>query len=98
MKLKSVTAKKGHKVLVKWKKSASASGYQLAYCTKPDGRDIQVIPVEDARAVKKVIKNLKKGNRYYFMIRSTKILFDPDQKIEQLFYGKWSETLSVKVR
>ena len=98
MKLKSVTAKKGHKVLVKWKKSASASGYQLAYCTKPDGRDIQVIPVEDARAVKKVIKNLKKGKRYYFMIRSTKVLFDPDQKIEQLFYGKWSETLSVKVR
>ena len=32
------------------------------------------------------------------MIRSTKILFDPDQRIEQIFYGKWSKTLSVKVR
>ncbi|MCH5314792.1 MAG: fibronectin type III domain-containing protein [Eubacterium sp.] len=92
--LSSVTSPKSKKLVVKWKKGANVSGYQIAYSTstKFTKSTTKYVTVSNAKTVQKTITGLKGGKKYSVKVRAYKTV-DGKKK-----YGSWSSYKTVKVK
>ena len=92
--ISSVTSPKSKKLVVKWKKDANVSGYQIAYSTstKFTKSTTKYVTVNNAKIVQKSITGLKSGKKYSVKVRAFKTI-DGKKK-----YGAWSSTKTVKVK
>ncbi len=81
------------KVLVKWKKNAKATGYQIQYSTssKFTSSMTKTTTVKKAATVKKTISGLTKGKTYYVRVRAYKTVSG------KKYYSAWSSKKSVKI-
>ena len=87
-----VTAKKKGKALVKWSKVKGVAGYQIYRATKKNGKYKKVATVKKAKTVKKTVKKLKKGKKYWFKVRTyTKIK-------GKTYTGKWSPKVMITAK
>ena len=80
--LKSVTAKKG-KLIIKWKKSAAAYGYQI----QVNGKKYEAQPYNGVLKI-----DAKKGKKYKVKVRAYARLKGKNH------YGKWSAQKTVKAK
>ncbi len=87
-KLSKVKNKAKKKAVVKWKRVAGASGYQVYY---KSGKKAKTKTVSSS-AKKLVLKKLKKGKKYTVKIRAFKTV------LGQNFYGAWSSAKKVKIK
>lgn len=93
LKKTSVTLKAGKKqAVVKWKKVAGASGYQVQRSIKKKSGYKTVKTVTKGSTVKYTNKKLKKGKRYYYRVRAYRKV--SGKKI----YSSYSAVKSVKVK
>ena len=75
-----------------WKKGAGINGYQLEYSLKKNFASSKKSTVAKAASVKKVIKGLQSGKRYYVRIRAY-------GKVNgKTYWSAWSDAQSVKVK
>ena len=77
---------------VKWKKGTGITGYQLQYSLKKDFSTKKTVTITKAATVKKVIKSLKSGKRYYVRLRAYKTVSGAK------YYSAWSKTKYAKVK
>lgn len=90
LKTPAVTA--GRKSLtVKWSKDSKADGYQIQYSTSSKFKKATTVTFSK-KTVKKTIKKLKKGKKYYVRIRAYKKIGN------KKYYGTWSKVKNVKVK
>jgi hypothetical protein len=89
--LSSVTNSKGKKMVVKWKKISSASGYEIQYSTNSSFSGAKKITVSKNSTVSKTISSLTKGKKYYVRIRSYK------KSGDSKYYSAWSGSKNVKI-
>lgn len=90
--LSSVKKASAGKMVVKWKKAAQASGYQIQYAQNrgfTKGRETHSI--SGAKTASQKISGLKKGKTYYVRIRVYKAVSG------QKYYSGWSKGKRVKV-
>ncbi len=85
------------KFTVIWNKAKRAKGYIIQYSLskkfkKSKKYNTAAVTVKNAKAVKKTVRKLKSGKRYYIRIRA----FNGTSKNKR--YGKWSKVKSVKVK
>ena len=88
-KISSVKPGKKGTATIKWKKNASAKGYQIQYSTdKKFKKNTKTIKINKGMVVKTTVKKLKNGKKYYFRIRTVngKIVSD------------WSKVKKVKAK
>jgi len=79
--------------VVSYKKAAEAKGYQIQYATnKKFTKNKKTVTVKGGKTVKKEIKKLKKGKKYYVRVRAYKVI--NGKKV----YSTWSNTKAVKVK
>lgn len=64
------TAEKGRKALIKWKKSAGATGYKIYRAAKKNGKYKVVKTVKKGSTVKWTNKKLNAGKKYYYKVRA----------------------------
>lgn len=89
--LKSLKVERGRKLIVKWKKNRTATGYQIQY--SPDRnfkKSVKTISINNKGRDSGNISKLKKGKKYYVRVRSYKNI-SMKGKAEKL-YGEWSNT------
>ncbi len=81
-------------ISIKWKKKSGVTGYQIQYSTSSSFASSKTtkVKVKGAASVKKVLKGLKKGKKYYIRIRSYKTVSGTT------YYSAWSSTKTVKVK
>ncbi len=86
VKLKSLTAKSGHKIKAKWNKcSTSATGYQIYWARDKNFKKIVAKTKITGRRYKTYTgKNFTKGRKYYVKIRAFK------KAGGKTYYGAWS--------
>ena len=89
-KLTKVTKKK-NTFTAFWKKVAKVDGYQLQYATNSKFKKAKTVKVKKNKNVKKTVKKLKKGKKYYVRIRAYKKINGKTQ------YSKWSKAKTVKL-
>ncbi len=89
VKIKKALNKSGRKILLKWKKVKTASGYQIQYSLK---RNFKGKKTKKATKTKCLLKKLKKGKTYYIRIRA--YTTSGGSKVN----GKWSKVKKVKVK
>lgn len=77
---------------VKWKKQSNVSGYELSYSPYSFSRQKSIKKVNVTKSVKKTVKKLKSGKKYYFRIRAYKII------AKKKIYGAFSKTVTVKIK
>ena len=80
------------KAVAKWKKVSGADGYQLQYSTKKSFSKAKKVTIKKAATVKKTIKKLAGGEKYYFRLRAYKTV---DGKKN---YTAWSKTVAKKIK
>lgn len=73
---------------VKWAKVSGANGYVIQYSTSKNFKKAKTVKVKKASTIKKTVKKLKSGKRYYVRIKAYKGSSS----------SKWSKTKSVKVK
>ena len=80
--------------LVKWKKQAEVSGYQIQYSTnkKFKKKGTKIKTVKKSTAAKLTVKKLKAGKKYYVRIRTYKTINGTN------YYSAWSKSKSVKTK
>ncbi len=98
--LKSVKAKKGGNAVAQWKKNSYADGYQLEYSTNKNfsGTSTSVLEMESADTLNAKVTGLEKGKKYFFRIRTIKVIYDPVEGSESRIFGKWSKIKKIKAR
>ena len=79
------------KVVVTWKKSKKATGYQLQYATNKKFKKAKKVTIKRAATTKITVKKLKKKT-YYFRIRAYK------KQGKTTVYTAWSKARKVKVK
>lgn len=87
--LKSLKMKRGRKLIVKWKKNRTATGYQIQY--SPDRKfrkSVKTVSISNKGRDSGNVSGLKKGKKYYVRVRSYKNI-SMKGKAEKL-YGEWS--------
>lgn len=84
---KAKAAKK--KFTAKWKKSSGATGYQVRYSRY---KSMKSDYFKTTKSTSKTIKVKKKKTRYYYQVRSYKVIKGAK------CYGSWSSVKSVKVK
>lgn len=87
--LKSVKAGGKGKIVVKWKKSAAAKGYQLQYSTS---KKFKSKKTKTTNKTSLTIKKLKKKKTYYIRVRAYKTVNGKKS------YGKWSSVKKIKIK
>lgn len=87
--LKSVKAGGKGKIVVKWKKSTAAKGYQLQYSTN---KKFISKKTKTTNKTSMTIKKLKKKKTYYIRVRAYKIVNGKKS------YGKWSSVKKIKMK
>lgn len=91
-KLKTPAVTAGRKSLtMKWSKDSKADGYQIQYSTSSKFKKATTVTFSK-KTVKKTIKKLKKGKKYYVRIRAYKKIGN------KKYYGTWSKVKNVKVK
>lgn len=80
------------KLTVTWNKSARVSGYQLLYGKKSSLTGGTKVTVGKSGTVKKTIRSLKSGVKYYVRIRSYKTVNG------ERYYSKWSDAKCARAR
>ena len=89
----SAKSKKKNRIIVTWKKSKHADGYQLQYAVRKDfGKGKKTILIKNGKTVKYEIKKLKSKKSYYIRIRS----YQTVNKTKK--YSAWSARKVVKVK
>ena len=83
------SSKASGKLIVRWKKAAGASGYQIQYAASRSMRGSRTV---SASALTRTLSGLKKGSTYYVRIRAYKKVSG------KTYYGAWSSVKNVKVR
>ena len=87
----------GKKALVlKWKKAASVSGYQIQYSTNASFSGAKTVTVKGAATLAKTITGLQSGKTYYVRIRSYKATTFNKQSL--YIYSGWNYAKAVKVK
>ena len=90
-KLSSVKPKK-QSVTVKWKKQAKQiTGYQIQYSTSKKFKSAKLLYIKKTKTTKTTVKKLKKGKKYYFRIRTYKVVNG------KKYCSSWSKSKSVKI-
>lgn len=86
--------KRRRRFTVKWKKVKGVKGYQIQYSTKKSFKKKyrKTVYVKKAKTVKKTVKKLKSGKKYYVRVRAYKVV--DGKKI----FAKWSAKKSVRVK
>ena len=87
-KVKSAKNQKGKKVLVTWKRKASAKGYQVQYALNKKFTKKCKTKTLNKNTAKCTLKKLKKSRTYYIRIRS----------INGSRVSSWSKVIKVKIR
>lgn len=83
------------KVTVKWDKIADVNGYQLQYSTKRNfKKNTKIMTIRKKKVTKKVLKNLKRGKKYFIRVRTFKVVNDK----ENIIYSRWSPVKKIKVK
>lgn len=80
------------KIVLSWKKSSDATGYQIYRATKKNGKYKKIKTIKKRNTVKYTNKRLKKGKRYYYKIRAYKKVSG------KTYYGSLSKAKSKKVK
>ncbi len=88
--IKLVKGKK--KVTVKWKKVKNIDGYFIQYGTDKTLKKRKTVKIKNPKKVKKLIKKLKSGKKYYFRVKAYKIINGKRKN------SKWCKIKSVKVK
>lgn len=83
-------------VIAYWGKISDARGYQIQLSTnKKFKKNKKTFSIENQKASKKTINNLKTNKKYYVRVRAYRYSYFGDgEKI----YGKWSKVKSVKTK
>ena len=76
-------------MVVKWKKTATAKGYQVQYSTS---RKFKSKKTKTTGKTSLTIKNLKKKKTYYVRVRAYKTVNGKKS------YGKWSSVKKIKIK
>lgn len=88
--LSSVTGTAKNAITVKWKKNASATGYQITYSTSSNFKNAKTIKITNKNTVSRKITGLKKNTKYYVKIRA--------YKTNTNYVSAWSGYKSVKTK
>lgn len=87
------TSKASKKMVVKWKKNAKATGYQIQYATSADfSKGKEMVTVKPAKTISKTISALKSKKEYYVRVRSYKKTDGTN------YFSAWSKTGKVKIK
>ena len=89
--LRSVKAGK-KKAKIKWKKIASATGYQIYYSRKPSSGFKKLKTLRKAKIVTLMKKGLKSKKKYYFKVRAYR------KAGGKTYYGPFSKVKGVKIK
>lgn len=83
-------------VIAYWGKISDARGYQIQLSTnKKFKKNKKTFSIENQKASKKTIKNLKAKKKYYVRVRAYRYSYFGDgEKV----YGKWSKVKAVKTK
>ncbi len=91
--IKSIKSNSNRQIKIGWKKVLKGTGYQIQYSTKKSFiKNVVSFRVKDKYSNYKKIKNLKKGKKYYFRVRSYKYYKG------NRYYSSWSEVKSIKCK
>ena len=91
--VKGVKLVKGKKSFtVKWKKVSGADGYIIQFSLKKNMKKAKTVKVKNGAVVKKSVKKLKAGKKYYVKVRAYK------NDGNKIIKGKWSAKKSVKIK
>lgn len=83
-------------VIAYWGKISDARGYQIQVSTnKKFKKNKKTFSIENQKASKKTIKNLKAKKKYYVRVRVYRYSYFGDG---ERVYGKWSKVKSVKTK
>ena len=91
-KITSAVCKDGGKMLVKWSKGRSNSGYQIRYSDNKGMSEAKTVTVNKANVTSKTISGLKTGKEYYVQVRTYKTV--NGKKI----CSQWSNSKSVIIK
>ncbi len=81
------------KIVVKWKKTSSVTGYQIQYATNSSfTKNVKTKTVSDASTVSKTLSGLTNGTTYYVRVRSYKTISGTK------YYSTWSSKDSCTPR
>ena len=87
------TALKGKKAQVTWKRNKKATGYQIVVATDKSFKNVvKTVNIKKNKTVKKSVKGLKKGKKYYVRVRSYKKASGGN------VYSSWSKAKPVKAK
>lgn len=89
--ISKVKNKKKRKVVLKWSKNRSASGYQIQYSKKSSFKNKKTKTIKSSSKGKITLKKLKKGKTYYIRVRSYKTVAGKKT------YSSWSYVRSVRI-
>lgn len=90
--LSSVKNAASKKMVVKWKRHAAVTGYQIQYSVSGNFKNSKTISIAKNSTTSKTITNLKKGKNYYVRIRTYK------KSGNTTLYSEWSKKKSVKIK
>lgn len=83
------------KVTVKWDKIANVNGYQLQSSIKRNfKKNTKIVTIRKKKVTKKVLKNLKKGKKYFIRIRTFKMVNGK----KNILYSAWSAVGKIRIK
>lgn len=85
-------SKSPRKAVLKWKKAANATGYQIYMKTGKKGKYKLLKTIKKKSTTSYTTKKLKKNTKYYFKIRSYKTISGTTA------YGKYSKVKSITIK
>ena len=89
--VQKAAAYKTKAIRVSYKKASGASGYQITYATNKSFKNAKSVSVS-SKKTSAVIKNLKKGKKYYVKVRSYKKIGS------KKYYSVYSKVKTVKTK
>ena len=88
----SVVSKAKKQMQLTWKKGSGIKGYEIEYSLKKDFKNAKTIKISKPGTVKKSVKRLKSGKKYYIRIRTWK-------KVNGVvYYSAWSKIKKLKIK
>ena len=93
-KISSLKSTKKNTIVVKTKKQAQIKGYQVQYSTSKmvKKKTTKTVKVATKKGLKKTVKGLKSGKKYYVRVRAYKM------NGKKTVYSAWTAKKSVKVK
>ncbi|MBQ3425319.1 MAG: fibronectin type III domain-containing protein [Clostridia bacterium] len=78
--------------ILRWKKIQTVTGYQIQYARNKNFENAKTITVKDAGTLKKTVKGLKTGKRYYVRMRTY------IKQSGKVYRSSWSKSKAVVVK